>query len=78
MEAKQTKSRKTLLILVAVFGAGVLMFILLLVIPAIFFLSKEEQSGFQPRAVYGRDTEEITIPSGDGSAAPDFFDDLSD
>jgi len=78
MEAKQTKSRRALLIVAAVLGGGMLLFILLLVLPAVFFLGREEPSGQPSNAVYGRDSHEIQIPEGDGSQAPDFFDDLED
>lgn len=78
MEAKGTKSRRTLLIVAAVLGGGMLLFVLVLVIPAVLLLRPEGAQGPSQRSVYGRDSQEIQIPKGDGSQAPDFFDDLED
>lgn len=75
MERKEAKNRSPLVILAAVLGGGFMLFVLVIVVPAILLLSDGGSSLNESHAGH---LHEVTIPADDGTAAPDFFDDLED
>ncbi len=80
MERTEAKKWPLALIIAAVVGGGMLVFVGLIVLPAILFLSAEDSSPYSSGPVYGpaygADSSKVSIPKADASDAVDFFEDL--